>query len=266
MHIIVCIKQVPDPEGPPDSFVINEVLNRVEPRGIPPVLSLFDENALEAALRLKESSAEPVKISVLSVGRHISKALILKALAAGADEFFKVEDERFLTDSHDSHATASVIVSSIRNMGEYDLILTGRQSADWNGGQTGIGIASLLGIPVVTLARTVEIVSNTAFVKRVSPDGHELVRVPLPALVMTSNEIGMLRYPTMLERRNAAKKSVTAWDTDDIGFVPVQALTVLKKLGKPQSRERRCRIIEGVSPAAAAKNLVSQLRADLVIS
>lgn len=266
MHVIVCIKQVPDPEGPPDSFVINEDLKRVEPRGIPPVLSLFDENALEAALKLKESDTESVKISILSIGRRISKALILKALASGADEFIKVEDERFLTDSHDSHTTASVIASSIRNMGEYDLILMGRQSADWNSGQTGIYTASLLGIPVITLARKVDVVSHTLSVERVLPDGHELVRARLPALVMTSNEIGALRYPTMLERREAAGKPVTAWNADDIGFVPVRALTVLKKLGKPQPRERRCRIIEGASPAAAAKNLVSQLRADLVIS
>jgi electron transfer flavoprotein beta subunit len=265
MHILVCVKQVPDPESPPDSFVINEALKRVDPRGIPPVLSLFDENALEAAARVKESCTEPVKITIISLGKRVSNVVMQKALASGADELIKVEDECFTSCSHDSYTIASALASTIRKVGKYDLILTGRQSADWNGGQTGIGIATFLAIPAITFARKVEIVANTVLVDRVLPDGSERVRTPLPALVMVSNEIGTLRYPTILDRRDAAKKPVTVWSVNDIGFVPVRALTILKKLSMPKSQERQCKIIAGESLEAAAKKLVFQLQADKIL-
>ena len=95
MHIIVCIKQVPDPEGPSESFDINTELNQVNPIGIPPVLSLFDENALEAALRIKDAHGQDTKITILSIGKRVSNAVMIKALAAGADELIKVEDPCF---------------------------------------------------------------------------------------------------------------------------------------------------------------------------
>ncbi|MCP4683010.1 MAG: electron transfer flavoprotein subunit beta, partial [Desulfobacterales bacterium] len=75
MKILVCIKQVPDPEGPQDCFVINPETLRVEPKGIPPVLSLFDENALEAALRVKDNNKD-VNITVISIGKRISNAVL----------------------------------------------------------------------------------------------------------------------------------------------------------------------------------------------
>ena len=143
MNIIVCIKQVPDPEGPQDCFAINPETVRVEPRGIPPVLSLFDENALEAALRIKDAHGEEVKITVVSVGRRISNAVLQKALAVGADDLVKVEGEAFESGSLDSFATASALAATIKQIDAYDLILAGRQAADWNAGQVGIFLAGL---------------------------------------------------------------------------------------------------------------------------
>ena len=81
MDIIVCVKQVPDPEGPPSALEVDEEAKKVIPRGIPPVLSPFDENALEAALRLK--SDRGAKVTVLSMGKTVSKAVLSKALAVG---------------------------------------------------------------------------------------------------------------------------------------------------------------------------------------
>src|SRR5512139_2674182 len=109
MEIIVCMKQVPDPEGSRTCFVIDREAQRVEPRGIPPVLSLFDENALEAALRVKEARTErDVKITVISMGKRISNAVLQKALAVGADELVKVEDDNIESGTLDSHGTAHV--------------------------------------------------------------------------------------------------------------------------------------------------------------
>ncbi len=266
MHIIVCIKQVPDPEGPRDSFEIDETLNQVQPIGIPPVLSLFDENALEAALRIKDAHGGNVKITALSMGKRVANAVMLRALASGADELLKVEDPAFESGMHDSMSTADAISKAIKKTKEYDLIFVGRQAADWNSGQVGIYIAGNLGIPCVTLAQKVEVESDHVVVERIRTNGYETVKTSLPAVVMVSNEIGELRYPAMKERREAKKKPVTQWNAEDIGFNPSSGnKLVLRQLYAPVLETTHCKIIESDTPEDAGKNLAKQLLEDQVI-
>ena len=267
MQIIVCVKQVPDPEGAQTCFVIDRDARRVEPRGIPPVLSLFDENALEAALRVKEARTEAgVKITVISVGKRLSNAVLQKALAAGADELVKVEDERFDAGALDSRGTAYALASTIRKMGRYDLIFAGRQAADWNAGQVGIGIAHLLGIPAVTLVRKVDVEGGHAVSERVTADGYEVVKTPLPAVFVVSNEVGELRYPTLIERREAKTKPVVSWGMADVDVAgKLERRVVLRRLFAPEARKRECQLIEGATPAEAARTLARRLRSDGLI-
>ena len=266
MHIIVCMKQVPDPEGPQDCFVINPEAVRVEPRGLPPVLSLFDENALEAALRIKDAREDPVKITVVSLGRRLSNAVLQKALAVGADTLVKVEGEAFESAGLDSFATATALAATVKKLGAYDLVLAGRQAADWNAGQVGIFLAGLLGIAAVTLARKVDIEGAHVRVERVLPSGYERVRTPLPAVVIASNEIGEMRYPTLIQRRDAKKKPIKAWGAEDIGLEGVpQNRRVLKRLFAPEMRQRACQRVEGPTPAEAGRNLAQRLRKNGVI-
>ncbi len=264
MKIIVCVKQVPDPEGPQDRFEIDAEALWVEPRGIPPVLSLFDENALEAALRIKDAAGGEVEITVLSAGRRLSNAVLQKAMAVGADELVKVEDEAFDSASLDSHAAASVLAGAIRKIGDYDLVFAGRQAADWNAGQVGIGIAALLGIPVVTLVRKVEVEGRRAIVERVTERGYQVVSVPVPAVIVASNEVGEMRYPTMIQRREARKKPVSAWGAREIGMEagPPRNRVVLRRLFPPATRKGACELIEGETPAEAGRNLARRLEED----
>lgn len=267
MNIIVCIKQVPDPEGPPGSYVINDALQRVEARGIPPVISLFDENALEAALRIKDALPnDTVNVTVVSMGAKLSVAVLQKALAAGADELVKIEDRSFESIGHDSRATASVLAAAIRKINTFDLILTGRQAADWNGGQVGIGIARLLGIPAVTLAGKVMVQDGYAVAERPTKYGHEVVRTPLPSIISVGNEAGVLRYPTMIQRREAKQKPVTSWNAADIGIerTPEPGLAI-KKFFAREVRKGRREIIGGETPAAAGSNLAHRLMDDGVV-
>lgn len=266
MRIIVCIKQVPDPEGPRESFAINEELNCVEPKGIPPVLSLFDENALEAALRIKDNDKDNVKVTILSIGKKVSNAVMIKALAAGADELFKVEDDLFESGKLDSFATASVLSSAIKQIGDYDLILVGRQAADWNAGQVGVNIAGILDTPCITLAQNITPDGDQVLVERVLSNGYESVKTRLPAVVMVSNEIGELRYPAMKERRIAKKKPVTAWSTGDISFTDLpKSKVTLKKLFTPELPESNCLMIKGATLSEAGRNLALKLKEDGVI-
>ncbi len=261
MHIIVCIKQVPDPEGPRESFVINEQLNVVEPQGIPPVMSLFDENALEAALRLKDKDKENVKVTILSIGKRVSDAVMIKALAAGADELIKVEDPVFDSAALDSVMAAQVLAAAIKKIDDYSLILVGRQAADWNAGQVGTNLAGLLNLPCITMAQKVETEGNSVIVERVTSGGYTVVQTDLPAVVMVSNEVGELRYPAMKLRRDAKNKPKTAWKMDDISLESLnEKKLVLKRLFTPVMEAGQCEMIDGDSPEKAADQLVKALK------
>jgi electron transfer flavoprotein beta subunit len=264
MRIVVLIKQVPDPEGPRDAYSINTASMTVEPRGIPPVLSLFDENALEMALRIRDANPAD-SVSVLSMGRRISTAVMLKALAAGADCLVKVEDDALDAAELDSHITAQVLAAALRKMG-FDLIVAGRQAADWNDGQVGIGLARLLDIPAVTLVRRVQVSADSLTIDRTLPHGYEIVRTTLPAVVMVGGEAGELRYPSMIQRREAKNKPVTTWNLADIGLDNLPARRVIRqRLFAPELKARTCRLVDGASPAEAGRNLAQRLHRDRIV-
>lgn len=267
MHIIVCVKQVPDPESPQSCFVINQDTNRVEPRGIPPVVNTFDESALEAALRIKDTRGEEVKITILTLGRKISKNVMLKALAPGADELIQVEDEAFAPGNLDSRGTGHALAAAIKKVGEADLILVGRQAADWNAGQVGIWLALVLNIPVITLAGRMAIHGGALLVERALPDRLEKVKCSLPAVVMVSSDIGVLRYPSLPQTKAAGKKPAVSWSAPDIGFNPkaVKNRIVLQRLYKPELRNRDCVMIDGDSPEEAGRRLAERLRQEGVV-
>jgi electron transfer flavoprotein beta subunit len=168
-NIVECIKQVPDPEGPPAAFEVDPERKRVTVSGISPVISPFDENALEAALRIKD--APKCRITAISVGNKLALPVMRRAQAAGADELILVQDECFNPDKMDSYSTAYSLAATIRKLGDYDLILTGRQAADWNAAQAGFGIAEILGIPSINLAKKITLEDDGVLVERLWGDG-----------------------------------------------------------------------------------------------
>jgi len=261
MNMIVCIKQVIDPEAPPASFKIDPSSNTVvPPSGVPPVISLFDENAVEAALRIKD--AQGGKITAISLGINLLRDVVKKPLSMGADELILLEDEAFAEG--DSWSTAYALAMAIKKIGEYDLIFCGRQAADWDAGQVGSGIAEILGLPSVTLAREIDITDGKARVERVTADGYEVIEVSLPALITVSNELGEPRYPTIRGIMAAKKREPIIWKPADIGGEPSQIgaagrRTKLLKLFQPV-REGKCEIIEEESPEETAVSLALKLR------
>ncbi|HEX75692.1 MAG TPA: electron transfer flavoprotein subunit beta/FixA family protein [Dehalococcoidia bacterium] len=266
MNMIVCCKQVLDPEAPPASFKIDPANNKVvPPPGVPPVISPFDEQAVEAALRIKDNQGG--KITVLSLGNNLLRDVVKKPLSMGADELILLEDEAF--EGGDSWSTAYALATAIKKIGEFDLIFCGRQAADWDAGQVGSGIAELLGIPSVTVAKKVEAVDGKARVERVIADGYQVIEVTLPALITVSNELGEARYATLKGIMAAAKKQPIIWKPSDIGVDPSQIgapgrRSKLFKLFQPV-REGKCEIIEAETPAEAGTNLATKLREAKII-
>ncbi len=266
MNMIVCCKQVIDPEAPPASFKVDASANKVvPPPGVPPVISPFDEQAIEAALRVKD--AKGGKITVISLGINLLRDVVKKPLSMGADELVLLEDEAFTEG--DSWATAYALAMAIKKIGQYDIIFCGRQAADWDAGQVGSGIAEILGLPSVTVAKKVDITDGKARVERVTADGYEVVEVSLPALITVSNELGGARYPTIKGIRAAKRKEPMIWKPTAIGVNSSQIgaagrHTRLVKLFQPV-HEGKCGIIGGGAPEETAGNLALKLREDKVL-
>ena len=261
LTIAVCVKQVVDPEAPLSLFEIApDGKNLVPPPGTPPVLSAFDENALEAALRVKDTAG--AKIIVLSLGNNLAKPVRKKTIAAGADELILLEDEAF--EALDSAQTARALARAIEKLGGIDLVLCGRQAADTDAGRVGIGIAALLDLPAVTVARKLQVTGDRVRVERVTSDGHEVVEAPLPALITASNEVGELRFPPVKATIAAQKVQPTIWTVADLGLdLSVAARTFLEKYYVPD-RNVQCEMITGGSPEEIADGIAHLLKARVI--
>ena len=262
MHLVVCAKQIPDPETPPAAFRVDEAKNEVIPaQGIPPVLSQFDGMAAEAALRIIEAAGDG-KITVISLGQESAQAAIKQVLAMGADEGILLEDE--VLQGGDSYTTARTLAAAIEHLGDVDAVLCGRQAADWDMGQVGLGIAELLGWPSAIIGKDVKVDDGNMVVERVVADGFETVSMPLPAVVTISNEIGDPRYPKLQQIMQAARKTVTRLSADELGL---EASTVgdagarlkLERLFIPVV-EGEVEIMEGDTPQEQAQALAAALR------
>ncbi len=261
MNIIVCLKQVMDPDVPSIGLQIDTNSNKVvQLIGQPPILDPYSEHALEAALRIKD--ARGGKVTALSLGTDLLSFVVKKPLSIGADELILLEDKAFADG--DSWSTAYALAMAIKNIGSYDLILCGLQDTDWNAEQVGPGIAEFLGLPSVTAARKIDITDDKARVERVTDDGYEVIETSLPALITVSDELGEVRNTTIKGIMAAKGKEPIVWQPADIGVLPSEVGAAgrrsnLVKLSPPFQRGK-CEIIEGGTPEEAGANLALKLR------
>ncbi len=254
MNLIVCVKEILDPEIPAKAFKVDpEAKRAIKPQDIQMVISDYDESAVEAALKIKDSVES--KITVISLGGESAKNIVRRCIAMGADEGVLISDPLFIDD--DSFATAFVLAEAIKKLGDFDLILCGRQEGDWDAGQVGSGIAELLGIPSVTMLGNIEVKDGKVVVERVVSDGRESVEVPLPALATVSSEIGEPRYPSFRRVREASKKEIPTWSAQDI--TPAESRNRMLSLFAPP-REVKCEFITGETPEETGINLALKLK------
>jgi electron transfer flavoprotein beta subunit len=265
VNIIVCIKQVVDPEAPPSNYKVDASANKIIPPPGVPVVDPYGEFAVEAALKVKD--AVEGKIIALSLGSGFRFDVVKKPLAMGADDLVLLDDEAF--EGGDSWTTAKSLAMAINKIGAYDLILCGREASDWNAGQVGSGLAEMLGIPCVSLAKKVEITNGLAVVERITDYGYEVIEVVLPAVITVSSEIGTPRYPSIKGVMTAKKIKPTVWKPVDIGLDSSQVGNEGRKeklieLFQP-FREGEAEIIQGETPEEAGENLVLRLREEKIL-
>ncbi|MFC1911458.1 electron transfer flavoprotein subunit beta/FixA family protein, partial [Chloroflexota bacterium] len=199
------------------------------------------------------------QVTVVSVGQSFALDVIKRPLSMGADKLILLQDEAF-ENTADSHFTVTVLTEAIKKIGEYDIIIAGRQASDWDNARVPLGIAEMLGIPIITIGRKVEVNDGNVIVERVLPDGYEVMEAPLPAIVTVSNELGIPRYPSLSNVMAASRKLPTTWSASDIGIDPstIKPRLKVRDLFIPIS-SKRVEWIEGEDAAEKAMNLTHKL-------
>lgn len=250
-RIIVCAKQIPDPEAPFSNVSVDVEKKQVSVDA-PDVISPYDENALEAAIRIKEELGG--SITVLSMGRKVSDTVLRKTIAAGADSLVLLEDPLF--EGLNSSSTAHVLACAVKKIGAWDLVLTGRQAGDWDSGQVGLILGEMLDVPCVSLARSIKIDDGKLLVEKSVPVGYEVVEASLPALVTVSNEVGELRYVARSKMLGLLRRpmSIPKWNSKDLGCDVARLKKLqLMELVPPADMGRQCSLIEGSTEEQACR-------------
>jgi electron transfer flavoprotein beta subunit len=216
MRIVVTVKQVPDTSEvrthPKTGTLIRE--------GVPSIINPVDKNAIEEALRIKESN-DDVEVTVLSMGPSQAENALREALAMGADRAILLSDRAFA--GADTLATSYMLSMAIKKIKKYDLILCGRQAIDGDTGQVGPQLAEGLDLPQAAYAEEINIQGNLVTVKSNFDSVTRVVEMKMPALITVSNRINRPRFKTMNGVLRAFRdKEVVTWTKEDLKLNPMR--------------------------------------------
>ena len=241
MNILVCMKQILDPEVPARDFRIDAARKEAERGSASLVANIFCENALETALQFRDRSGGG-RITVLSYGPAGAEDMLRKALAMKADAAALVVDEA--ASNPDPLHVARVLAAAIGRLGPLDLILTGREAGDWGAGQTGGLVAEELGLPCVSFADSFEAAGAKLRIRRQTEGGWEIVEAETPVVVtITNDEHNVPRIPKVRDVMMAHRQPLTQWNVADLGIAPRDYYEVVE-LRIPQ-KESRCELVTG---------------------
>ncbi len=266
MHAIVCIKQVPDTT----EVKIDPVRGTLIREGVPSILNPFDTYAIEEALRLKEQFGG--KVTAISMGPPQAIEVLKEAVAMGCDDAILLSDRAFA--GSDTWATAYTLSQAIRRLGEFDIILCGRQAIDGDTGQVGPGIARQLKINQLTYVckiQHIDFEKKEIRVERLLEEGREVVESRLPALLTVVKDINQPRYPTFKGIRRASRMEYPIWTAKDLeGANPAffgldGSPTRVVRVFTPPPRSGQTEIIQGETVQEQATKLVERLLAEKII-
>jgi len=260
MNIIVCIKQVPNTTD----VKIDPVTNTLIRDGVESVINPFDAYAIEEGVRLKERFGG--KVTVITMGPPQAENALKEAISLGCDEAVLVSDRKFA--GSDTWATSYTLSSAIRKLGDFDIILCGKQASDGDTAQVGPGISTHLEIPQVTYVKKIEeIKDEKARVERMTEEGYDILETPLPCLFTVVKEINTPRLPSLKGMMRAKSAKITKWTAEDIECDPKSiglegSPTRVVKIFTPPPRKGG-EIIKG-EPGDIARELTALLR-DIVL-
>ncbi len=209
MNIIVLVKQVPDTS----EVKINRETNTLIRDGVPSIINPYDMYALEEALRLREKHGG--KVTAVTMGPPQASEALKDAVAMGVDDVVLISDRAFA--GADTWATSYTLAKGIKKIGNYDLIIAGKQAIDGDTAQVGPETADMLGIPFVAYIRKIENVQDrTMTVERMMDEGFDVVETSLPALITVVKEINQPRLPSLKGKMKAKNLKVATLTAKDI--------------------------------------------------
>ena len=254
MNIFVCIKQVPST----NKVEVDEKTGVLKRDGVASKMNPYDLYALETALRLKEKHGG--KITVGTMGPPQAQAVVREAYMMGADEGYVFSDRRL--GGADVLATSYTLSQAIRSVGDFDLILCGRQTTDGDTAQVGPAIAEHLGIPHAAWVGRLEAAGDGVDAEQHLQDVIETVHMPFPCLVTVEQDICMPRLPSLKTARETAQRVVhiqgldSFLDTDPDHYGLTGSPTQVERIFPPQSEGEH----EIWEDAQAPKRLYTQLK------
>lgn len=241
MHIVVCVKQVPDTK----IIKINPKTNTLDRASAPAILNPYDAHAVQEAVKIKREHGGT--ISVLSMGPPQAVEVIKKSIEIGADEGYLISDRAFAgADTLATSYALSKALEKIASNKPIDLIICGLHAIDGDTGQVGPGIARRLDIPPITNVIEVcetDFAQQRMVLKRKLANGYERIETKLPCLLTVAKEINEIEYAPMPNMIRAARYQPTVWTVNDLDDVDRSQLglkgspTVVGKMFQPPKPE-----------------------------
>jgi electron transfer flavoprotein beta subunit len=228
MKILVCISKAPDTTS---KIAFTDNNTRFEESNVQYIVNPYDEwYALVRALELKESGGG--QVTIITVGSATDDAVIRKALAIGADDAVRIDAE-----PSDAYFTAFQIAEYAKING-FDLVLTGKETINYNGSQVGGMIAELLDVPFISLATKLDVNQENLSLQREVAGGVELVEVQVPAVISCAKGMAEQRIPNMRGIMAARTKPLQV-----IAPASVDALVEFTSYAQPNSKAS-CKMLQ----------------------
>ncbi len=266
MHIVVCIKQVPDSA----QIRVHPVTNTIMRQGVPTIINPYDLFALEAALRLRDLHGG--KITVLTMGPPMAEESLRRALSFGPDRAVLLTDRSFA--GSDTLATSYALSETIRKIGEQfgsvDVVFTGKQTIDGDTAQVGPGIAKRLNLNQLTYVaavRELNLEAGSIIVERRAEGGVQVLSTKLPCLITMLEGTNEIRRGSIEVALNAARAEIVIWSAAAAGIADTSKCglkgspTVVKRVFAPKPRSEKAFQIDpaGLAPDAVAASAMAEI-------
>ncbi len=261
MHLVVCLKQIVDPELPPGDFRVDAQKKEAVRGSANLVISVFDENALETALQLRDAAGQG-KITALCVGPESAVDALRRALSMRVDEAIRIREEEF--PAQDGFGTARLLAAAVRKLEPADLVFCGREAGDWHGAMVGGLLAGELQRPFVSLVAGAQRAGEKYMLRRQTDEGWETVECPAPAVVsVTNDDANQPRIPKVKDNMMAFRRQIPAWGAAELGVAAASlagpnAALEFASLYVPRS-ERQCQVIGGENAEEKSAQMVKKL-------
>jgi len=249
MHIVVCMKQVPDSA----QIRVHPVTNTIMRQGVPTIINPYDLFAIEEALRLRQQFGG--EVTILTMGPPSAEDSLRKALSFGADRAILLTD-RFFAGA-DTLATTYALATAIRKItadyGAPDIVFTGKQTIDGDTAQVGPGVAKRLGyiqLTYVSHINSVDLAARSIEVERRAEGGVQKLRSKLPCLITILEGVNEIRSGSLPDALKAARATIVKWSAQDAGVEDIAKCglrgspTIVKRVFAPKPRAEKADLID----------------------